>query len=137
MDQSIQKMFVEMRLRGLSESTSDEYARHVKVFEKFCSKPLEETGEDDVKTFLHYLITEKKLAASSVNIYNAALKFFYQKTFKRAWNPENLPRTKRPKKIPKALSKEEVQLLFDATDNLKHKCVLMTVYGSGLTNMVM
>lgn len=132
MYQSIQKMAMEMRLRGLSESTCDEYVSHVKVFEKFCGKPLEEAGEGDIKTFLHYLITEKKLSASSVNVYNAALKFLYQKTFKRAWNSENLPRTKRPKKIPNALSKEEVQLLFDATENLKHKCVLMTVYGSGL-----
>jgi len=78
------------------------------------------------------LIVKKKLAANTVNIYNAALKFIYQKTLKREWDPENLPRLKKPKKLPDILTKEEVQSLFDVTDNLKHKCVLMTVYGSGL-----
>ena len=60
------------------------------------------------------------------------MKFLYQKTLKRVWDSENLPRLKKPKKLPDILTKEEVQSLFDVTDNLKHKCVLMTVYGSGL-----
>jgi site-specific recombinase XerD len=129
---SIKKMSIEMQIRGFCETSQTEYLKCVQTFQKFCGKPLTEVTENDIKIFLHHLAAEKKLAASSVNLHNAALKFLYQKTLKRAWDSENLPRVKKPKKLPAVLSKEEVQLLFDVTDNLKHKCILMTVYGSGL-----
>lgn len=132
MDNLIQKMSVEMQIRGMSEATLTEYVKCVQIFQKFCGKPVTEVTEDEIKAFLHHLVIKKKLAATSVNLFNSALKFLYQKTLKRGWDPENLPRLKKPKKLPDVLTKEEVQLLFDVTDNLKHKCILMMVYGSGL-----
>jgi integrase/recombinase XerD len=132
MDELIQKMLVNMQLRGLSKGSCEEYVRHIKIFLDFCGKPLAEVEDEEIKAFLHHLISEKKLSASSVNVYNAALKFLFEKTLKRRWDSENLPRMKKPKKLPDVLTKEEVQSLFDVTENLKHKCILMTVYGSGL-----
>lgn len=132
MDDTIEKMMVEMQIRGFTEMSRTEYVRSIRTFQKFCGKPLNEVTENDIKAFLHHLVAEKNLAANSVNLFNASLKFLYQKTLKRAWDSENLPRVKKPKKLPVALTKEEVQLLLDVTDNLKHKCILMTVYGSGL-----
>lgn len=132
MDNTIQKMVMDMQLRGLAEGSQNEYAKYVLNLQKFCGKPVSEVTENEIKTFLHHLIAKKKLSASTVNAYNAALKFLYEKTLKRGWNSENLPRLKKPKKLPDVLTKDEVQLLFDVTNNLKHKCVLMTVYGSGL-----
>jgi len=35
-------------------------------------------------------------------------------------------------KLPKFFSKEEVRRLFDGTDNIKHKPILMTIYSCGL-----
>lgn len=132
MDDSVEKMSVEMQLRGLSEASVTEYVKCVRNLQMFYGKSVTEVTENEIKAFLHHLVVKKKLAASTVNIYNAALKFLYQKTLKRGWDSENLPRLKKPKKLPDILTKEEVQSLFDVTDNLKHKCVLMTVYGSGL-----
>jgi integrase/recombinase XerD len=132
LDELIQKMLVNMQLRGLSKGSCDEYVSHVKIFLNFCGKPITEIEDEDIKTFLHHLISVKKLSSSSVNVYNAALKFLFEKTLKMRWDSENLPRMKKLKKLPNALTKEEVQSLFDVTDNLKHKCILMIVYGSGL-----
>lgn len=132
MDEPIQKMLVEMQIRGLSEASQKEYVKCVHLLQKFCGKPVTEVTENEIKNFLHYLVTKKKMAANTVNLHNSALKFLYHKTLKMDWNSENLPRLKKPKKLPTVLTKEEVQLLFDATENLKHKCVLMIVYGSGL-----
>ncbi len=116
----------------LSEASVTEYVKCVRNLQKFCGKPVTEVTENEIKAFLHHLIAKKKLAVSTVNMHNTALKFLYQKTLKRVWDSENLPRLKKPKKLPDILTKEEVQSLFDVTDNLKHRCVLMTVYGSGL-----
>jgi integrase/recombinase XerD len=132
MDDPIKKMLIEMQIRGFTETSQTEYVKCIRIFQKFYRKPVTEVTEEEIKVFLHHLVAERKMAANSVNLFNAALKFLYQKTLKRFWNSENLPRLKKPKKLPAVLTKEEVQLLFDVTDNLKHKCILMTVYGSGL-----
>jgi integrase/recombinase XerD len=42
------------------------------------------------------------------------------------------PRRKQNRKIPDILTMEEVQSLFDECDNLRDKCLLMTIYGVGL-----
>lgn len=45
---------------------------------------------------------------------------------------ENLSRIKEGKKLPVVLSQSEIKEIFDATDNLKHKTILMTIYAAGL-----
>ena len=132
MESAIQKLLLDMQLRGMSTGTQQGYRICVTVFQKFHGKPAAELGENEIRKFLHYLIVEKKLSAGSVNVYNGALKFLYEVTLQREWNDKNLPRLKHYRKLPAILSQMEVQALFDATENLKHKCILMTVYSSGL-----
>jgi site-specific recombinase XerD len=132
MDDAIEKMVQDMQLRGLSEGTQINYISRVKILQRFYGRPAEELGEEEIRDFLQHLITEKKQSASSVNVFNAALKFFYKTTLKTKWDNERIPRMKKTKKLPVVLTIEEVQALFDATKNLKHKCILMTTYGSGL-----
>jgi len=75
---------------------------------------------------------EKKLSEGTVNYINAGLKFFYTKTLNRYWNMEKNFRIKEPRRLPAVLSPEEVKSIFDVTENLKHKAILMTVYSAGL-----
>jgi site-specific recombinase XerD len=132
MDNAIEKMIQEMQLRGLSQGTQINYISRVKILQRFYGKPIEELGEDEIRNFLQHLIVKEKQSASSVNVFNAALKFLYKTTLKTDWNNERIPRLKKTRKLPTVLNREEVQTLFDATKNLKHKCILMTAYGSGL-----
>lgn len=132
MESAIQKLLFDMQLRGMSQGTQQGYSICVKVFQRFYGKPAAELGENEIREFLHYLIVDKKLSLGSVNVYNGALKFLYEVTLQREWNGKNLPRLKHSKKLPAILSQQEVQSLFDVTENLKHKCMLMTVYSAGL-----
>ena len=75
---------------------------------------------------------EKKLSEGTVNYINASLKFFYTKTLNRYWNMDKIARIKEPRRLPAVLSPEEVKSIFDVTENLKHKAILMTVYSAGL-----
>ena len=43
-----------------------------------------------------------------------------------------IDRPRREKTLPEVLSEEEVMRLLDAVNNLKHKCILMTIYSAGL-----
>ena len=45
---------------------------------------------------------------------------------------EHIPFPKQPKRLPVVLSRQEVQRLFEALSNLKHRTILMTLYATGL-----
>jgi integrase/recombinase XerD len=47
-------------------------------------------------------------------------------------NYKQIPRHRNHLKFPEILTKEEIQNLFKACDNLRDKCILMTIYGAGL-----
>jgi integrase len=63
---------------------------------------------------------------------NCALRFLYDVTLEKNLNYKRVPRLKQPYLLPNILTKDQVQAIFNAADNLKHKCILMTIYGSGL-----
>lgn len=121
-----------MDLRGLSLNTKSAYRLHVKHFSEHFGKPPEQMGEAEIRKFLHHGIAVRKLSTSYVIVCYSALKFFFANTLGRDWDNKYLPRIKKRTKLPNILSKEEILLLFDATNNIKHRAVLMTAYGSGL-----
>lgn len=132
MDNIIKKLQLDLQLRGLSPVTQREYSLKVEAFQNFFKKPATELGEKEIRIFLHHLINEKKLNPCTINTYNSALRFLYGVTLEKDLNYKRIPRLKEPRILPDILTMEEIQSLFNATSNLKHKCILMTVYGSGL-----
>lgn len=130
--QIIEKLARDIELRGLSKGTEKEYCQRVKLFQEHFKKPAAELGEQEIREFLHYLRNEKKLSTSTVNMNNCALRFLYDVTLEQNLNYKRVPRLKQPYVLPNILTKDQVQAIFNAADNLKHKCILMTIYGSGL-----
>jgi site-specific recombinase XerD len=127
-----EKMKMDMELKGYSPSTIKNYIYQVSNFSKFYNKSPELLKEKEIRDYLHYCIMERKLSEGTVNYINACLKFFYTKTLNRNWNMDKIPRTKEPRRLPAILSPQEVKSIFDATENLKHKTILMTIYSAGL-----
>jgi integrase/recombinase XerD len=131
-EQVLEKLQFDVELRGLSKHTQAEYYTKVKIFQDHFNKPATELDEKDIRKFLHYLSTEKGLTSGSVNSYNSGLRFLYGVTLNATLNYKQIPRHRRQRKFPEILTKSEIQSLFDACDNLRDKCILMTLYGAGL-----
>jgi integrase/recombinase XerD len=127
-----QKMKMDMELRGYSPMTIKSYINHVSNFAKFYNKSPKYLGEKEICDYLHYCIIKKKLSEGTVNYINSSLKFCYTKTLNKYWNSDKIARMKEPSKLPSVLSPDEVKSIFDVTENLKHKAILMTVYSAGL-----
>jgi|TARA_Y100000294_G_scaffold75067_1_gene70733 site-specific recombinase XerD len=87
---------------------------------------------DHVRTYQLYLTKKKAVSPSYFNQAMSALKFFYSITLEQEWNVKRVPCKRKPKRLPVVLDKEEVLALFRATTNLKHRTILMTIYGCGL-----
>ncbi len=127
-----EQMIIEMDLRGFSQKTKVAYIRHIEKFTRYFKKSPEKLGEAEIKTYLHYLLIQKNMSQSYNSIAYSALKFLYANTLKQDWNQFRIPRSKKAKRLPVVLSREEVKKIFDATNNLKHKAIFMTIYAAGL-----
>ena len=108
------------------------YIYENKLFLNYCDQPISQLTEMDVRRFLSHLIVEKKLAPETVNIYSAAIRFFFAVTLNRAMNYLQIPRAKESKKLPEILSRDEITELISKCYNIKHKSLLLLAYGSGL-----
>ncbi|EHQ89865.1 tyrosine-type recombinase/integrase [Desulfosporosinus youngiae] len=131
-EEVLAKLKFDVELRGFSKHTQAEYYTKVKLFQEHFGKPATELGVEDVRQFLHYLTTVKKLAPETVNTYNSGLRFLYGVTLNVNLNPRQIPRHQKPRKLPDILTREEIEALFNVCDNLRDKCILMTLYGAGL-----
>lgn len=103
------QMLMEMELRNFSPKTIQAYLWHMIAFTRLFGKSPEEMGEDEIRKYLHYLKTVKKVGWSNINIAYSALKFFYVATFHREWSLDKIPRPKGEKKLPVVLSPSEVR----------------------------
>ena len=130
--QALTRMRVDIQLRGLSSNTRDAYLRDVNMFLDYCNRPIEELNEFHVRAFLQQLINGKTKAPKTINVYSAAIRFFFAVTLNRNLNYLQIPRMKEPKSLPVILSREEVNALISNCDNVKHKALLLLAYGSGL-----
>jgi site-specific recombinase XerD len=129
----VARMAEDLRLRGLSAGTQEDYLMHVNLFLSWTGNhPAEGMNEEDIRAYLNYLITEKKLATSTVNTYNAALRFLFAVTLNRNLNYRQIPRLKEVRRLPEILTVKEVSALFDNAGSLRNIALLMTIYGAGL-----
>ena len=89
-------------------------------------------GPEQVRAYQVHLLEERKLAAGSLSVVAAALRFLYKITLRRAWNDDDIPMPKRPLKLPIVLSPEEVVRFLACVASTKHRAILTTIYASGL-----
>jgi integrase/recombinase XerD len=126
------QMKVDMELKNLSLRTMQSYLGWAGKFALHFGKSPEDLGHDEIREYLHYLLKDKKASQSGVNQAYSALKFLYETTLGRQWDPFKIPRCKLGKRVPVVLSRQEVERIFSATHNLKYRCILMTIYSGGL-----
>lgn len=131
MTQLRRRMQEELQRRNYSEITAVCYIRHVATFAKHFGRSPALLGAEEIKQFQLHLIQKKVSWATYIQAM-AALRFLYVKTLGLAFMAEKIPYPKRPKHLPTVLSKEEVSRLLDATRSLKHRALIMTLYGAGL-----
>lgn len=122
----------DISLRGISDHTIKEYVPKIRKFLEHIGKPVEEISELDFRTYLEYLNNHSKLAPSSINVYNSAIRFFFEITLEKNINYKRVPRKKDPIKLPVAFTTEEISAFIDAIDDIRYKAIFTTIYASGL-----
>ena len=130
-----EKYFIQLeeagRIRNLKERSINCYKDYVSYFLNYMGKAPEELTCQDVRTFL-LAKKEEGLKASTLNLYNSAIRFFYRNVLHILWDDMTVPRMILEHKLPTVLSLDEVDRLLDATSDLKYRAMFATMYSSGM-----
>ena len=125
-------VLLQMRLRHFAVKTVDAYIYAMKELCRFYMRPLETLTCHEVQLFLDEIITVRKRAWATVNVYFSAYRFLYEQVLKRSKQEFSIPPRGRSGKRPGVLSRQEVERLIAAPRSLKHRALLAMTYGSGL-----
>jgi integrase/recombinase XerD len=127
-----QRMIEAMTLRGFAPSTREAYIRAVRDLAAHYKRSPDQLSVDQLQHYLLHCLQARQLSHSSCLQILHALRFFYIQTLGWSSADLELPRPKRPQRLPEILNRAELARLFAATRNLKHRTMLMTTYAAGL-----
>lgn len=122
----------ELRIRGLAENTRESYLEKMRCFVRHFMRAPDQLTAEDVKQYQLFLTKDRRVTWSTFNVHVCAIRFFYRNVLQVDWDVEHIPYQRTGKRLPVVLSGEEVVALLDATANLKHRAILMTLYSAGL-----
>jgi integrase/recombinase XerD len=126
------RMIEELRLRNYSPNTITVYIRCVAQFAQHFRLSPDGLGPEHIRQYQLFLVQRKRVSWALFNQTVCALRFFYHHILHRDWMIEYIPYPRHEDKLPVVLSPAEVAAVLEATPNLKHRTILMTIYAGGL-----
>ncbi len=116
-----------------SENTIKTYKNLFEEFINFYHKSeIDKIDEKMIVAYVRYLVIERKVSSSYQNQAINAIKFYYERVLGGHRKIYQIERPRKEKTLPEVLSEQEVLLLFNQVENIKHKVILMLLYSSGL-----
>lgn len=131
-----QKFIQYLTLHKKAERTVHAYVSFIYALAKFHRQSPDQLDSSQIEGWLFHLISERKLAPSTVNIAINALRAFFGGLLQRDIHLllSQIQRPKRPTRVPRPYSMAEIEklLTLGTQGNLRARAFLMTVYGAGL-----
>ena len=122
----------ELRLRNSSEETIRSYVSSVERFARYYHTSPHLMNAEQVRSYLLYLLEERKLSWPAIHVNRAALRFLYVRVLRQRWFDEEIQAPKRHPQLPTVISPEEITGILDLTRNLTHWTILATLYATGV-----
>lgn len=120
----------EMLRRGYSIRTIKAYKQCIKIFFNYCKKEPKKVNKTDIIDFLDRL-KSKGASGSTLNVYLSALRFMYMDVLKKRLMIY-MKFSRKPKKLPIVLTKDEVKSLISVIENPTHALLVKLMYSAGL-----
>ena len=128
MNEIVEKLKTELKLRLFSPLTGRNYSFFVEKFLEKSNKEPEKLTEDDAKAYLSELFDTK--SKNTIMLAAASLKFFFKEILRKDFSNVKMP--KKDSKLPEVLSKDEVRKIIDSADNEKSRLIISFLYSTGL-----
>ncbi|MBU0529844.1 site-specific integrase [bacterium] len=123
----------QLSIENYSEQTIKGYLSALKLFLEFIEKlNVNRITEKEIQDYLFYCKTKKNYSFSTMRQVISSIRYLYKNVL-RQQIPESLNLTlRKPNSLPVVLSKTEIIKILQATNNLKHKTILLLIYSAGL-----
>lgn len=116
-----------------SEATRDNYVAQFRAFLQYLHpKTAEDITTIEIHQYMLHLVKDRKLSLPTQNQAINAIKFYLEHVKKGERQVYYVERPRREWKLPVVMSEDETRQLLDHTHNVKHKCLLLMLYSSGL-----
>jgi len=128
------KYIRDLAIRGRGERTQQSYSRYVSELARYYHRSPELISYQEVADWLYYLVKERELSASSINIAVNAVRFLYGVTLERNTDQlmASVPRMKHAIRRAEIYARSEVEAILSAPRQPRDQVFLMTVYACGL-----
>jgi len=134
-DEPAEQLRYAIRCRRYSIRTEDSYVFWVNRFLSFCRDGGVEQRGDAVRAFLERLVIAEQMSAATQGQALNALVFYFKHVVGTPFGElGEFQRSKRPRKLPVVLGREEVRRLLDAVDDL-YRLPAALLYGGGMRLM--
>jgi integrase/recombinase XerD len=129
----MQRFKVYLEAKRMSPNTVKSYVQALATFLTFFKdKAPAQITDADAHRFFHEYAHGGDISISYQRLIVNAVKHYYAKVENRKLNLEKLVLPRKDKILPNVLSKEEVQQILRALENIKHKAMLCLIYSCGL-----
>jgi site-specific recombinase XerD len=124
-------MVEDLALRGLAKNTTEVYVKQARMFVAHFGRSADQLDTEDVRSWLLWLLNEKRLSAATANIAIAALRQLFT-TIGRPEVMEGIRGVRKYHRAPDVLSGSEIERLLSAASDIKHRAIFTLLYGGGL-----
>ncbi|EAQ99707.1 tyrosine type site-specific recombinase [Maribacter sp. HTCC2170] len=127
-----EEYLLKLELKRYANSTVRTYVSFFELFiNHYKYKELNAINESDIRAFLQKLI-HRNVSNSYLNQSINAIKFYYEVVLGMPNRFYEIERPRKESKLPKVISKDEILTIIENTNNIKHRCIVQLLYGSGL-----
>ena len=130
LDDVLFKLQEDLKLKNYAPNTHKAYLRHVRVYQNFYSKSVDELGEAEIRKYLLHLKESGSLSQMKQVV--GALRFVYKYTLRQDRINDRISNPRGKRSLPTVLNRKQVIKLFTAVPNVRDRTVLQVMYASGL-----
>ena len=125
-----------LSFRDLSDGTISAYITCLSQFidwvETELQKPLTEVSWEEIRSYVDYLKTTRRIGNRTINVHIAQLHHFWHYVLKREWDKYEVPLLKFDTALPIVPSVAEINAIINSVANIKHRAELALLYSSGM-----
>jgi site-specific recombinase XerD len=130
---ALNRMIDQLKLKSYSPNTLKTYRNEfAQLLIALKNHSVEDCDAEKIRSYMLYCTKTLQLSENSLHSRLNALKFYFEQVLHREKFFCDIPRPKKPSKLPKTINNKDIKRLLDKTENLKHNTMLKLCYGMGL-----
>lgn len=129
----LKEMLKVLHLKAYSQNTIALYTGEMTVLLRLLGEVhINTLTVKQIQSYLLWLIKKKHCSESKIHTTINSLKFYFEQVLHKERMFFEIPRPKKPVRLPTVHSQNEVKKIINSKENTKHKTILMLAYATGM-----